>query len=221
MTAPFKWLSPFLSLLLIVSNISAQSQPLPETGSPDRIRLNQIGFYPNAAKIAVVVGDTPGKFQVMTPDLKNVVFVGPLSESRQNPISGKITRTVDFSEFAKTGTYVVVVPGLGYSYPFEIRPDVHRAVAIGAIKGFYYQRASTDLPAKFAGQWARPAGHSDTRILIHLSAVSPGRPAGSVISSPGGWVRCGRLQQVHRQLRYHDGYRCFHSAKTSRTTLTN
>ncbi len=176
----------FTLLLLILSRISVQGQNLSEA-----IRLNQIGFYPNAAKIAVVVGDTPGKFQIMTPDLKKVVFSGALSDSRTNPISGKITRSADFSGFTKTGTYVVVIPGTGHSYPFDIRADVHRPLAIGAIKGFYYQRVSTDLPAKYAGTWARPAGHPDTRVLIHPSAASANRPAGTVISSPRGWYDAG------------------------------
>ena len=173
-------------LCLLIRTVSAQVQPFSEA-----IRLNQIGFYPNAAKIAVAVGDSPGKFQVMTPDLKQVVFTGPMSESRQNPISGKLTRTADFSDFTKTGTYVVVIPGLGHSYPFDIQPNVHRALTIGAVKGFYYQRTAIDLPATFAGQWARPAGHPDTRVLIHPSAASPGRPAGTVISSPRGWYDAG------------------------------
>ncbi len=179
-------LTSLLALFLTSGIVLAQNQPLAET-----IRLNQVGFYPNAAKIAVVVGDTPGKFQVMTPDLKKTVFTGSLSESRQNVISGKITRTADFSAFTKPGEYVVVVPGLGHSYPFAIQPNVHRAAAIGAIKGFYYQRTAVELPAKYAGQWARPAGHPDTRVLIHPSAASAGRPAGTMISSSRGWYDAG------------------------------
>lgn len=186
-----------LTLLLTLSCLTAPAQPISEAGgSPvmrpaDSIRLNQIGYYPNAAKLAVVVGDTPGKFQVMTPDGKKVVFTGPLSDARTNPLSGKITRTADFSAFTGVGTFIVTIPGLGNSYPFEIRRDVHRAVAIGALKGFYYQRASVDLPAKFTGTWARPAGHPDTRVLIHPSAATARRPAGTVISSPRGWYDAG------------------------------
>ncbi len=183
-------------LLLTTAAVFAQDQPgvaQPDAAQPlsEAIRLNQVGFYPNAAKAAVMVGDTPGKFQVMTPDQKTVVFVGPLSDPRTDGISGKITRTADFSAFTKPGNYVVVIPGTGHSYPFAIQPDVHRAVAIGAIKGFYYQRTAIDLLPQYAGQWARPAGHPDTRVLIHPSAVSPGRPAGTVISSPRGWYDAG------------------------------
>lgn len=175
-----------LALLLATIGTFTRAQSLSEA-----IRLNQIGYYPNAAKVAVVVGDVQGPFQLTTPDRKKVVFTGKLSEPRRNSISGKTTRSADFSAFTKTGSYVVVIPGLGYSYPFDIQPDVHRALAIGSIKGFYYQRTAIDLPAKFAGQWARPAGHPDTRVLIHPSAASPGRPAGTVISSPRGWYDAG------------------------------
>ena len=181
-----------LIVSFILSSIVVQGQMVSNRVESDRIRLNQIGYYPNAAKVAVVVDDTPKIFQVVTTSkLGKPVFTGQLSESHQNPLSGKITRTADFSALTKPGTYVIVVPGLGYSYPFDIRPNVHRDAAIGAIKGFYYQRTAIDLPVRYAGQWARPAGHPDTRVLIHPSAASASRPAGSVISSPGGWYDAG------------------------------
>jgi endoglucanase len=176
------------TVLLCLNTVFTQAQQL----SPN-IRLNQIGFYPNAAKVAIVVGEASGEFQVTTPNLKKVVFKGTLSEVRQNAISGKTARTADFSALKTSGTFVVVIPGLGHSYPFEIKTNVHRAVAIGSLKGFYYQRASIDLPAKYAGQWSRPAGHvkEDLQVLVHPSAVSEGRPAGTVLSSPRGWYDAG------------------------------
>ncbi|MBD2753691.1 glycoside hydrolase family 9 protein [Spirosoma validum] len=186
---PNRLISSLASFFFLISSLGStlvQAQPLSEA-----IRLNQIGYYPNATKIAVMIGDAQGTFQLMTPDLKKAVFTGSLSGPRQNAISGKTTRTADFSRFTKTGTYVVVVPGLGHSYSFDIRPNSHRDVAIGAAKGFYYQRTAIDLPAKFAGQWARPAGHPDTRVLIHPSAASASRPAGTVISSSRGWYDAG------------------------------
>lgn len=188
-----------LGCLLFTFQVNAQSLAgagSPDRGASDRIRLNQIGFYPNAAKVAILV-DEPGSgaaaqpFQVTTADGKKVLFSGTLSEPRKNAISGKTARTADFSALRTTGTFVVNIPSLGRSYPFAIRPAVHRDVAIGAIKGFYYQRVSTDLPEKFAGQWHRPAGHPDNRILIHPSAASATRPAGTTLSSPWGWYDAG------------------------------
>lgn len=175
-----------LSLLTILSIVQIEAQSLSEA-----IRLNQLGFYPNGPKIAVVVGDAAGPFEIMTPDLKKVVFKGTLGPARQNSISGKITHTADFSAFTSTGTFVVRIAGVGNSYPFEIKPNVYQAVAVASLKGFYYQRVSTDLPATYAGKWSRPAGHPDTRVLIHPSAASANRPAGTVISSPRGWYDAG------------------------------
>lgn len=185
---------PFLLLLLLclVSTSRGQSSlpPAAPAGSSS-IRLNQLGFYPNAPKVAIVLTDAGGPFQVTTSDGRKVLFSGTLSEARQSSISGKTARTADFSAFRTTGTYVVNVPGVGQSYPFTINRNVHRNMAIGTLKGFYYQRASTGLPEKFAGPWHRPAGHPDSQVLIHPSAVSATRPAGSTIASPGGWYDAG------------------------------
>jgi endoglucanase len=86
-----------------------------------------------------------------------------------------MSRLADFTAIQKKGKYVVDIPGLGKSAAFEIKEKVHRDVAEAALKGFYYQRVSIDLPEKFAGKWARPAGHPDNKILVHASAVSAGQ----------------------------------------------
>ena len=174
-------------LLVLLTPIRLYGQ----SAESQAIRLNQLGFYPNAPKVAIVLTDSEGPFQVTTPDGKKVLFSGTLSEARKNSISGKTTRTADFSAFKTTGAYVVNVPGLGRSYPFKIEQNVHRALAAGALKGFYYQRASTALPEKYAGQWHRPAGHPDNHVLIHGSAASASRPVGTTIASPGGWYDAG------------------------------
>ncbi|MEZ0482924.1 glycoside hydrolase family 9 protein [Fibrella aquatica] len=180
---------------LLLSCLIGTYQSHAQSGLSERVRLNQIGFYPNADKVAILVdeqGDTAAKaFQVTTADGKKVVFSGTLSEPRENVISGKMARTANFSALRTAGTYVVNIPGLGRSYPFAIRPSVHHDVAVSALKGFYYQRVSTELPEKFAGKWHRPAGHPDTRVLIHPSAASASRPAGTAISSPWGWYDAG------------------------------
>lgn len=157
----------------------------------DPIRLNQIGFYPSASKVAVVVTDVSSEFYISTPDLKTNVFTGKLSEVRSSPYSSKKTRIADFSTFIKEGTYVVVVPGIGHSYPFEIKNKVHDDVVKASIKSYYFQRVSTSLPEQYAGKWKRKAGHPDTKVLIHSSAVSAKRPEGFVISSSRGWYDAG------------------------------
>jgi endoglucanase len=158
----------------------------------ENIRLNQVGFYPNAPKIAVVVGDSKGgEFYVKTPNLHTTVFTGQMTNTKPGEFSGRPTRIADFSAFAEAGTFVVDIPGVGHSHPFEISKDVHQAATAASIKSYYYQRMSTDLPEAYAGKWTRPAGHPDNNVLVHSSAATAQRPAGTVISAPRGWYDAG------------------------------
>lgn len=182
----------FYSLCLFLLTLGlSHAQPVVES-----IRLNQIGFYPDAPKVAVVIGEAAyvpagSTFQITTPDGKTVLFTGPLSEPRRNEFSGRMTRLADFSAFKTPGTYRVAVGRMARSYPFQIGANVHRDVAVGSLKGFYFQRTAIDLPEQHAGRWHRPAGHPDTRVLVHPSAASATRPAGSTLSSPLGWYDAG------------------------------
>ena len=168
-------------LLVLTPVVAAQSE----------IRLNQIGFYPDAPKVAVAVAVPAGPFHVRPADGGEPVFTGELGGAQLWGPSGEVVRQADFSAFTTPGTYRLEVPGLDESYPFVIEERVHEGVARAALKGFYFQRASLFLHPAHAGQWARPAGHPDAEVLGHPSAESPGRPAGSTISAPKGWYDAG------------------------------
>src|SRR5215203_1215121 len=158
----------------------------------DRIKLNQVGYYTVGPKIAVVTGDSTGNlFFITSTNLRDTFFSGKLSETRTSAYSSNKTRIADFSSFNKKGSYVIFIPGLGHSYVFRIDDDVYREVATATLKGFYYIRASMPLTPSFAGKWHRSAGHPDTDVLIHPSAISEQRPGGTIISSPGGWYDAG------------------------------
>lgn len=179
------------NVLIGAALLSLLASPIQAQRPSEEIRLNQIGFYPGAPKIAVVVGRSGDEFYVTTPDLGDTLFAGRLGEPRVSDFSPETLRVADFSALERPGRYVVWVPGKGYSHPFEIRPRVHEALARGALKAFYFNRASTALPPAYAGPWSRPAGHPDDQIRIHASAATRERPEGSVIASPGGWYDAG------------------------------
>jgi endoglucanase len=170
-------------LVCIIHNANAQQ----------RIMINQLGYYTYAPKIAVITGEakTTDFFVTATDISKSIVFKGKLSEQKQSQNSSTVSRIADFSAFQKPGTYVIAVPGIGYSYAFTINKNAAHEVAEASLKGFYYQRVSMPLEAKYAGKWARPAGHPDTAILIHPAAATAKKPAGTIISSPGGWYDAG------------------------------
>jgi endoglucanase len=157
----------------------------------DAIKLNQIGFYPESPKVAIVPDSVSESFYIVSPDFSDTLLTGELSDISDAPNSNEQVRTVDFSEVNQPGHYVLWIPGLGHSYPFSISDDVYEDAAKAALKGFYFQRASTAIPYEYGGKWARPAGHSDTEVIIHPSAASNQRPAGTTISVPKGWYDAG------------------------------
>jgi endoglucanase len=164
------------------TQLSAQNQ--------NTIALNQVGFYPDAPKVAIVSGKTAGKFSVKTTAGK-VVFSGELKPSGNPDFAGIKTASADFSNFHQTGKFILTVAGLANSYPFSIKPNIYADAAKASIKAYYYQRASIALPEKFAGKWHRSAGHPDTAVFIHPSAVSANRPAGTKIAASKGWYDAG------------------------------
>ncbi|WP_286760316.1 glycoside hydrolase family 9 protein [Salegentibacter sp. UBA1130] len=182
------FLIPILCFLL---NISAFAPLNQESSGSDKIRINQVGFYPTGQKIAIVVTSEATNFSILTADKKNEVFSGKLSDAKKWPHSKETVKQADFSSVEISGEYVLQVPGIGTSHPFHIDENVHFEPAKASMKAFYFQRASTALPEEYAGKWAREAGHPDDKVKIHNSAASENRPAGSTISSPRGWYDAG------------------------------
>jgi endoglucanase len=159
--------------------------------STDNIRLNQVGFYPDAKKIAVISGDIKGEFEIKSVASGKSEFKSKLSAPRKSQFSDKMTTIADFSAFKKPGLYTLNIPGTGDSYSFEIKPAVFNDLTRGLIKGFYYQRMSMPILPKYAGKWSRAEGHPDTQVLIHPAAASAIRPEGTIISCPKGWYDAG------------------------------
>jgi endoglucanase len=156
-----------------------------------KIRINQIGFYPDARKVAVITDDKASDFLIKSVSSKKVVFKAKLSAPHKSSFSPQTIRVADFSSFKEPGVYELNLPGEGDSYSFEIKPKVFSNLTKGLIKGFYFQRMSITLTPAYAGKWSRAAGHPDNRVIVHPAAASPNRPAGTMISCPGGWYDAG------------------------------
>jgi len=159
--------------------------------STDRIRLNQVGFYTAGPKVAIVINSKATKFSVLNEITRDTVFSGDLKSTGVWPYSNDTCSEADFSKFKKPGKYYIFVPGVGKSHSFQIGPHVLLEAAKASLKMYYYQRASTALSEKYAGMWKRNAGHPDDKVIIHPSAATAIRPAGSTIKSQGGWYDAG------------------------------
>lgn len=178
--------------LLAVGSLAAGPLPaVAEAVSPE-IHTTQIGFHPQDPKKGVVVNaGTATRFFIATPNLADTVFQGDLGPEKLWQPSMENARLADFSALDKPGEYVLGVAGKGVSYPFRIDDHVHVETTRGAIRGFFYQRASCLLTPANAGKWARQPGHPDNRVAIHASAATAARPEGTTIPAGKGWYDAG------------------------------
>ena len=154
-----------------------------------QIRLNQVGMYPAQEKTAAIEG-VVGAGDISIVNTATGVQVSPkVLRVAVSPWSGKQRTIVDFSSVTALGNYTLTCGA--YSAPFTISETALLDVTKEALKSFYLMRSGTPIEARYAGEFARPGGHPDTLVYVHPSAASPNRPAGSVISSPGGWYDAG------------------------------
>lgn len=157
----------------------------------DAILVNQVGYYPDATKIALLRADAD-TFELIDASTGRCVFGAESGEPLYWELSGDTVRAADFSAFTTPGTYRICLEGRDIcSAPFRIGDDVYGEITRGAVRSYYLNRTAIEITEKFGGKWARPAGHPDTAVIVHTSAASAGRPAGTLISSPGGWYDAG------------------------------
>lgn len=154
------------------------------------IRVNQIGFLPQADKLAIVT-DAATSFEVVAADSGKSVFQGKLGAPALWKPSAETVRLADFSKLTAPGEYRIKLGGGALSDRFVIRADAYRALNAASLKAFYLNRAGIPLEAKYAGVYARAAGHTDDKVLVHASAASRQRPEGSIIASAKGWYDAG------------------------------
>jgi endoglucanase len=180
----------FRTILVLYATVQMTTLTMAQSVTYD-IRLNQVGFLPNAIKYAAVVNTQSDSFSIMTSDLSTTVFKGQFLPAAYYPSSDENVSIADFTLLNDTGEYVLVVDDLGKSVPFPVKNDVFTGVSKASIKAYYFNRASTPILSEYAGDYARAEGHPDTAVVVLPSAASAGRPAGTIISTPGGWYDAG------------------------------
>ena len=151
-----------------------------------QIRRNQVGCYPQQEKVIVIEGANPGsKVRVTTPDGKTVKAKSV--RKAVSPLSQKTRYVVDLGNLTLAGDYRVTLGN--ESCLLHVSEQPYHNIATASLRLFYLIRSG--VPITRGGAYNRPLGHADTRVLVHNSAASPLRPAGTVISSPYGWYDAG------------------------------
>ena len=159
------------------------------------IKLDNFGYRPGDAKVAVFSADPGAAVEVRSADDDTVVFTVPAdggsiaAKGYDGQSSGDTVWWVDFSPLAAAGTYRLYSSALAArSYDFEIAPDIYRPVMLAALKTFYSQRCNTAKDAAHAGAWSDAAA-------CHMGDLAAGPAAGhtdrGTLDLSGGWHDAG------------------------------
>jgi endoglucanase len=175
---------PFFIVLLAASlGVAAET-------ATTNIKVDQVGYFPNAPKIALIdstgTGSSPAQnFALKRTSDNAVVFQGKLSAVVHDSKSGDHIQAADFSAFRKSGRYYIDVSGVGRSWDFAIDPNVYSPAYQLAMRGFYGQRCGTavDLGPEFPG-YTHPACHLKGE--FHVTSGKQGER-----DNVGGWHDAG------------------------------
>ena len=109
-----------------------------------RIRLNTIGFLPDAPKQATVAASCE-KFDVVRVSDHAVVFTGQAGAPFQTAVTDtdETIQTIDFSAVTAPGKYRVEIAGVGASAPFTIGREIWNQPFEVATRAMYLWRCGT------------------------------------------------------------------------------
>lgn len=175
-----KYLSIALCATMLLACSSVKENP---------IKVNQVGYYPAQEKTAVLEQDANTSKAVLLNAEGKTVWEGEAVRGAVSPWSGKVRQIIDFTEVSEPGEYTLKAGK--FEQPVVIRENAFAEVAQAGMKAYYLQRTGCPIEEQYAGVYARPAAHPDTCVMIHPSAASLSRPAGTIISSPLGWYDAG------------------------------
>ena len=156
----------------------------------DRIAFSQIGYANEAPKLAVVADAGPAEFRVVS-SLGKVLYQGSLGAAQEWNADTTASRIADWSSVRESGDHSLEIPAYGVRVIVHVERAPWLDLSKALLKAYYFQRASIELEAKFAGAYARKAGHLDDHVLVHASAATKERPENTVISAPKGWYDAG------------------------------
>ena len=181
-----------------------------DTQVSPHIKVNQIGYFPDAEKVGILGGWTgtlgalsveASNFSVIDAESGDTVLTAALNLKALNePFSGENVYHLDFTPLQQPGSYYLSVPGFGRSYTFRIGTDIYQSVYFKTARALYHQRcgAAMDVHHVHHSDYARPACHVDTDAFFHtnlqdskVSSLYNGEVIGTHRAAWGGWHDAG------------------------------
>lgn len=174
-----KFLSPLLLTVVLLGGTLASAQTAPA------VRLNTVGYLPDAPKQASVV-DASGEFTVVRTSDATVVFTGTLAPARLNSDTNEQIAVADFSQLDTPGEYQLRLASGTASAPFRIARDVYAQPLFLVTRAMYLWRCGIEVSGEWQGtRFHQKACHLDDAWLDHVTGQHEKLP------SVGGWHDAG------------------------------
>lgn len=174
---------------IILSAVFVASATTMMAQQTETIRMNQVALYPSQQKTAVIEAPAAKKISVTNVATGKAAGKARAVRKSTSPWSGKQRTIVDITNITAPGAYELSANGA--KQRFVVKNDALTDITKASLKAFYLIRSGVEIEPQYAKEYARPLGHPDTQVMVHASAVSPGRPEGTIISSPLGWYDAG------------------------------
>jgi endoglucanase len=149
------------------------------------IRLNSLGFLPQAQKLATIVSEC-SRFTIKRSTDDTVIFSGELTGPISQQDVNQKAWTADFSRFSESGRYYLDVQGVGRSYDFEIGEKVYRFAFYTSMRAFYLWRCGTAVQGEYGGRtYSHGPCHLEDGRLDYIGAKDTRK------DGRGGWHDAG------------------------------
>ncbi|MCF5935286.1 cellulase, partial [Xanthomonas perforans] len=140
----FKTLLTSLMIVSPVLTCAAETTGRQEAvAASDAIHVNQLGYLPGSAKMAIVglppqgTANRSDRFTVEDAQGRSVLQ-GTLQPAAMWSPAGQQARVADFSGLRAVGTYRLKVDGLPASETFAINAHAYQPLVDAALKAFYF-----------------------------------------------------------------------------------
>ncbi len=174
---------------LILSDPEFTPPPKVVAPPPPAVRVNQVGYLPNRAKIATLVSDAkePQAWKVVDAAGKEVLS-GQTEIFGDDPASRDHVHLIDFSALKTPGEAYVIQVGDKSSDPFAVSPEIYAELKYDAFRYFYLNRSGIEIKMPYAGLEAvtRSAGHPKDVVGCATEAKCD-----YTLDVSGGWYDAG------------------------------
>jgi len=179
----------YLNSLLIGTRKPNQENLKNSINPNTQIVVNQVGYYPNLSKIALLLNsNNPADEQIQILDTHDhqTNFIIPVGTKIQDSETKDIVQGLDFTSFNQEGRYYLKYKNL-VSYPFTISKDIYKEPFKKMLRSYYLQRCGVAVHDPITGIHHPPC-HLQDGILAHKDTF---HKSGHIIIARGGWHDAG------------------------------